>query len=467
MKFITHKKASKPVTVFWRKTSLIHFFSKKDSGEQIIEADIKVRNPNFFVFIALGMITLSYFRHLISRPQGQRFFNFSVGSVDVGKYVTTSVQRAKPETITSSAAFVFHFHVGLFRAAFVLGAALRESKSCVGLSLGDIWYMDGVWLDYFLARPGTVVYFYTDPFGLISVKDEKYNLLSTVRSLENFLVGQGSATREEIDGYMADRMQDPASAIYYYSTNEERRDSISGIRNQKNFLIYTESFTDSQMQRGYDGFRNGYEWLIFTLRALLERNDSPRIFVKPHPVYFASSSPGSPEFTDRKIWNKILRLMDSQDVVFLDYSISNREFLSGFSSNESIVVSHHGNALVEAAWLGFSSISSGVSSWGNRYKFSHTWNSQKRYGQLLTNTDPKTLSEGQIQEVRNFISDFYMNEEYVDVRSHRVAKLRRSMFPAIEVNENPASLWPSTNLYSEEQITALAEEYAKKVWEFS
>lgn len=460
---ITHKSAKKDVTVFLRETAKVHFSTNFVESDRMVEQNLDFRRFDIYVLAAWARIFYSYVKNLIPRESGLPFFVFSVGNIELGKYVTTSVQRANPRTIVNSSSFIREFHTGLLRAGFVLGAAMRKSGKASAICLGDPWYMDGICIDYFLGKGDAEVYVHIDPYGFILAKNKK-NLSSAVEEVKKSLVGSNEIATAKVNSYMSRRLKKPDSEIFYYSSGKQESKLNNLVESELTaFLVYTESFTDSQMLRGYDGFRNGYEWLHYTIRNILEREAPTQIFLKPHPVYFANSSPGSPEFVDRQIWRTFLEGLP-EEVKVEDSSITNYEFLKNFSPTTSIAVSHHGNALVEAAWMGFSTISSRTAEWGDLYSFSNVWSSRSEYKELLLGANPGPINAKQYSEAQKFMRDFYMNEARTDVRHHRVANVVRSQFPRAIVDENPASLWPSERFFSKEDLNRLHKDYSKTIF---
>ena len=55
-----------------------------------------------------------------------------------------------------------------------------------------------------------------------------------------------------------------------------------------------------------------------------------------------------------------------------------------FTSNDCVLISHHGNALLEGAFLGFKCISSSSTPW-QKYNLFNSWNNKADYANLLLN----------------------------------------------------------------------------------
>ena len=80
------------------------------------------------------------------------------------------------------------------------------------------------------------------------------------------------------------------------------------------------------------------------------------------------------------------------------------------NKNNTIVVSHHSNALAEAAYFGCKTISSFCSPWGDEYyNFSNTWKTKKQYSLLLNNFN--VLKDTKINKLKNYVADKLYNND--------------------------------------------------------
>jgi len=68
--------------------------------------------------------------------------------------------------------------------------------------------------------------------------------------------------------------------------------------------------------------------------------------------------------------------------LFLDQPIFNFQILDNIS-NEKIIVSHHGSVILEAAYLGFKTISSIACLWQPEFKISNLWSNREEYKKIL------------------------------------------------------------------------------------
>ena len=109
-------------------------------------------------------------------------------------------------------------------------------------------------------------------------------------------------------------------------------------------VIYAHSFTDAQSIFGKDGFINSKDWLLFTLRKLLEKKN--KILLKAHPNFY-NKSMGKQAIWDKKIFDLLKNdIQKYKNLKILDLPIKNHEMLKKLNK-KTILISHHSNALLE------------------------------------------------------------------------------------------------------------------------
>jgi hypothetical protein len=151
-------------------------------------------------------------------------------------------------------------------------------------------------------------------------------------------------------------------------------------------IIYCHSFTDAQMNFGYDGaFLNVLEWLEFTIQHLRGK----KICIKAHPNLYATGYQSNVLELDRRIFEKIIwKYGDDPDITIIDFPMRNKELLDQ-ANPQTILISHHGNAILEGAFLGYKCISSKATVWQS-FDLFNIWGSEEEYVQFL-NAKPDEL----------------------------------------------------------------------------
>ena len=154
-------------------------------------------------------------------------------------------------------------------------------------------------------------------------------------------------------------------------------------KNLSNFthIIYTHTFTDDQLTYGYDGFVNSLEWLDFTL-DILSKDINNRILVKIHPRVFSNDFKGDTDSLDRKVFKKVIKKFQSLRVLFINKPIKNSQIIKKLNK-KTIIISHHGTALIEGMISGFKCISSTSTFWSKNFKLCNSWSNRKEYKNLL------------------------------------------------------------------------------------
>ena len=152
------------------------------------------------------------------------------------------------------------------------------------------------------------------------------------------------------------------------------------------YIIYSHSFVDGQLFFGYDEFSNLKEWLEFTIEYLKKRNK--KILIKPHPNFYNKTF-GKLAKYDRKIFLEIKKKYEDDSVIFIDTPIENNEILKR-TKKDVILISHHGTAILEGAFLGFKTICSRCTLWDKKFNISNQWDNIQSYKKVL-NLNPKIL----------------------------------------------------------------------------
>ena len=62
--------------------------------------------------------------------------------------------------------------------------------------------------------------------------------------------------------------------------------------------------------------------------------------------------------------------------------IKNGELLRDLNKN-TILISHHGSAILEGLFLNFKFIASDAAFWSSKFKLSNNWNTRKNYKRVL------------------------------------------------------------------------------------
>ena len=143
-------------------------------------------------------------------------------------------------------------------------------------------------------------------------------------------------------------------------------------------VVYTHAFTDAQLVYGYDGFRNVFEWLEFTINFLLEDKKN-KILIKAHPSFFHKKFPNKNIIFDQKLFNRLYeKYKNNVQIIIFKHPIKNIDLLKRLNK-KTILVSHHGSAILEALHLGFKCIGSAKTFWNKKLRLINDWESISEY----------------------------------------------------------------------------------------
>jgi len=389
------------------KAMLRHQQEKNKISTNMIK-EINYKIFDWALIKSIYLVLISYFKNIINIFNKKPFYNFNIANVEIGKFVTRTTLR---NTLTnlSFLKFLFYFHKNLIKAIFIFASCLRISKTVKTIILvRDSYYLDGILLDFFLPKKGVKIYT-KDPNGLICIKRNFYNLSDFFKNLFT-QSRQKVLNYKNINKYMKNRLTNPTKTIFYYqSDNNDKILTINRNRNKKkkNLIIYTHSFTDAQMPFGFTGFKSVLDWLVYTLN-IVSKFSNINIYLKVHPCMFNSSSNSIIKTMDQHIWHNIKNKIP-KNIKIIENTITNNDFLDFFPKDNTVLISHHGNAIIEGSYLGFRTISSYASPWFDNYTFSNVWYNKQEYLSLLKKacTSINKLSESD-DSVFRFIQDRYL-----------------------------------------------------------
>ena len=147
-------------------------------------------------------------------------------------------------------------------------------------------------------------------------------------------------------------------------------------------LNYAHTFTDAQMLYGYDEFVNVYDWLEFTIKEL-SKNKNNKILIKAHPGFFHSKFPSENMKYDRKLFFKVIsQYINNPQIIIIKEPIKNGDLLDKLDK-KTILISHHGSAILEGLFLNFKCIASRAAFWSSIFKLTNDWNNRSNYKKVL------------------------------------------------------------------------------------
>ena len=365
----------------------------------------EVRYKFYFKWLSLStyyLMVKSITYCLINYRNEEKIANYEIDGINIGIPMYSSAYRSYK--VYNSKLYLF------YRVLMQFILSTRDYINSIDIVsfaqyvyINDISYRHNILFDICM-KNNIKVYMNTYPFSLVCCHDLKI----TSREMGGYEYPRVKFSNNEYDIYMRARVQNPAKFIPYYSP--ESTNKVLSVNEGVNLsvVIYAHSFTDVQLSNGYDGFVNVYDWIDYTIDTLLEKNIE--IIIKGHPNFWAEGYLTSTHRWDKMIWKRLIDKYDTfENITFINFPVDNIELLNKLDVKKTIVISHHSNAIVEAAYLGYRSVSSVCSPWGKEYySFCETWGNRLEYRKILDNLDK--VDHINNSRLKNFVFDTFMYE---------------------------------------------------------
>ncbi len=349
--------------------------SSKNHLEKIYNLNLeyyKFQNINFnykcIIFILKNIINLKFFSK--KKIMEIKYKNFNISRYAVPEIYKNYYSYLNP--------FVFYFECikNFYYSALTLEKAFNSKNIKIkGAFIDHGMYRNGILIEYY-SKLNIPIYTMGYPKGLFAIKsinkrklkyEDLINLRKSRLNSINFNKGKNAInkviSKTEIIPWM--------KGIKF---KKKKIDKLNFVTH----LIYTHAFTDAQMVYGYDGFRNVLEWLDFTINQLLiDKNN--KIIIKAHPTFFHKKFPTHNAIIDQKLFNKLNeKYINNKRIIIIKYPIKNNDLLKRLNK-KTILISHHGSAILEGLHLGFKCIASTKTFWDKKFKVTNDWSNINQY----------------------------------------------------------------------------------------
>lgn len=295
---LVNKKTSGPQKIIIDSfVQYLHLKTRKSVG--LVRMDnrtiyrLGIMTPRFFIAI-YKLIIFS-----LTKKNNKTFEQFELDGVAIGRYAAAASLRS-PKASYCYFEYNKRLFTNLVKGVVHFAYAMRIKKNIDYAYLGDTFYLKGIIIDIFLTS-GKKVLLLGYPHNLLFFKSKRGQLAAFVRRDDRVGFHQ-LLVRQHMDR----RLNDPAREIHYYRPVVEKRKielEKPDNTNEKSVIIYAHSFTDAQLVFGYDGFKGVFDWLVYTLDSLVDRNLD--IYVKGHPNFWAENAETEVIYWDKLLWNKI------------------------------------------------------------------------------------------------------------------------------------------------------------------
>lgn len=322
-----------------------------------------IMSPAIWLFLVKLIITGKFFTNEIVHVKYKGY--------SLGRYAVPAALRSA-KSFESKLSYYLNLLKSIVKAAGLLEFILPYSKNIEAAYLEHMCYENGVLCEVF-TELDIPIYHTHYPYNFVRwLGNGKQGFEDAVR------VPYSNRDEDIIEGKrVLNEVLNDTSRIPYMGSAPFEKINTSTIN--YDYIIYCHSFTDAQMNYGYDGaFMSVYEWLEFTLEYLKDK----KVCLKAHPNFYAKGYTSDVIEWDRKLFSYIItKYKNNPNIIFIDYALKNDELLAEINK-DAVLISHHGNALLEGGALGFKCISSVAAPWEN-YNIFNTWSNKKQYIQLL------------------------------------------------------------------------------------
>ena len=357
------------------KTALEH---SKQAGKvhityksNLLNKKILLRNFSFsiiFLFIK-GLI------YSILKPSKTSYISFE--GINIGRYAVSTAYRSY-NSYNNKAYFIFEYLKSLIKCALFYKAIKPHTKNIELVYIDNPFYENGIFYDIFsgLQIP---IYHNEYPYGLVRHEAIKQGSYEDALYVQKSHVSEFDITRgkNQIEIVAKDTSKIPYMLASFDEYNSTKK---------YDYVLYSHSFTDAQSAHGHDGaFNNIKEWMEYTLNELR----LSKVCIKGHPEIYTEGYTAQVIDWDKKLFSEVLeKYKNYPNIDFIDYPVRNADLLDSLSK-ETILISHHGNALLEGGALGFKCISSKSSNWSKNYEIFNEWKNKYEYKDILS----KSFSE--------------------------------------------------------------------------
>lgn len=343
--------------------------------ESIKKEKLSVKTPTHSKLMKWVAILRALRYFLSGKLSGCKTLSISYRNIPIGKYAVAASYR-NPKSYNNR----LHYYCLLIKNIAAAIVKIEDIQKCTeqiaACYVNDPSYLNGLYAEWSV-KNRIPVYHNKYPYRLarfVIDKPSGFSEALLVQPHEKYGAEEISKGKNEIK-----------TRLFHTESIEYMRDTkfsdYTRIETDVKAVIYCHSFTDAQQDFGGDKtFLNILEWLEFTIEKLKDK----KIIIKAHPNFYKTGYKAKKFDYDRYIFEKFKRkIAKRKNIYLIDWSVRNYDVLQGLSK-ECVLISHHGNALLEGGYLGFKCITSSAAPW-KKYNIFNEWQSLSEYEQMLAN----------------------------------------------------------------------------------
>ena len=305
-------------------------------------------------------------------------------------------------------------------------------KNVEGIFIDHLHYLNGIIFSIF-AKKKVKIYsiLYPKEFFFINFKKKKNIHFANIENIVKICKSKKQTPLKSEILFYEKILKKPQIIPYMKKVNFSNISIDKNIKwKEFKYIIYAHSFLDAQMCYGYDGFTSLYDWLTFTIKVLVKKN--VKFIVKSHPNFFNNTF-GEISKTDKYLFRKLQSEYSNKNIYYINYPVKNLELLNKISK-KTILISHHGTALMEGMYLKYKCISSHSTFWNNEFKLTNTWRSRNEYKKLLLK-DYQSLFYANKNDLNDILRQvfwkencFYGSKNYLEIISNFIGISRDKLY---------------------------------------
>ena len=355
---------------------------------KLVSKDNVCRKVDLIMALSLGVIFLLLQGIYTAIFLRKNIATISYRGVSVGRYATATAYRSY-NAYSYRLVLIARYLKSLLKCGLYCEIAERLAGNIEALYLDHGCYENGVFYDV-MAMNSVPIYHNQYPYSLIKF------LPKSPGSFEDclFIPDETISDKATAQGRsLMSRVIKNPSAIPYMLAEQTNY----GSKSEYDYVIYSHSFTDAQLYYGYDSiFNNVMEWLEYTVETLKGK----KICIKAHPEIFTEGYATDVADWDRRLFAELSnKYFERANIDIIDRPVSNVDFLNNINKS-AVLVTHHGNAILEGGVLGFKCICSSTSNWKN-FDIFNTWSTEDEYRQLLSSS-AESLKSTNIYEMDRY-----------------------------------------------------------------
>jgi hypothetical protein len=349
------------------------FTTRKENDENIIYGIIqqsiskyykKKHKENVEWFYYSSLIDAKYLFPWLAIPRIIAFFflsffnkhywlNYKYNNINIGRYAMSATFR-DVDTVIKANKYYLSALINALKGVALIYRIERCNQNFDAFYIDHGMYLNGIFIEY-ASQKNKSIFTNDYPYGLT------HRSTSKKLSFEDFIKIPFNNLKRSV---CFDR-DDLINNIPYMSKIPETDNEVN--YKEIEVVVYTHSFTDAQITFGpNDAYINMYDWLCDVCKIL--SISGKKVLIKGHPNFYGDISATGTEM-DKKLFNTIMeKYKTNSNLYFINKPLPNADILNSINKN-TVLVSHHGNALIEGGILGFKCISSNNSLWKYFFNF--------------------------------------------------------------------------------------------------